>query len=169
MATPDMIVRRIQVALFCRINLQRKLGLADELSRRYSERFDGEPIIVPAVPNAPVGLPAFALHSTDGNRTLTVRSGRVDVGVQHDLESSLGIVDAVDGEADFVLDLVETLSEVDEVDDSVHRIGVLLSLVGEVDESAVDAVRRKFLAPGVNVGRRRFQVGFMDRLPWDSF
>ena len=60
----------------------------------------------PQAPNDPPGLPAFSLQSKDGNHTLTVSSRRVDVTSQYEPESLPIILDAVDNETDFILDLV---------------------------------------------------------------
>ena len=125
MTAPDMRIQRVQVALFCRINLEDKLTLAAELRRRNHERFDGEPIMFPPSPGATSGLPAFSLQSKDGNHTLTVSSHRVDAVSQYELASRPVILDAVANEKEFVLDLVATLSESEQVDGDVNRIGVL--------------------------------------------
>jgi hypothetical protein len=169
MTAPDMRIQRVQVALFCRINLEDKLTLAAELRRRNHERFDGEPIMFPPSPGATSGLPAFSLQSKDGNHTLTVSSHRVDAVSQYELASRPVILDAVANEKEFVLDLVATLSESEQVDGDVNRIGVLLSLGADLDDSAVGRIRSVFLAPGVSVGRRRLEIGVVDRLPWQDF
>ena len=169
MAAPDMRTRRVQVALFCQINLEDKLTLAAELRRKNQERFDGEPIMFPTTPNADPGVAAFSLQSKDGNRTLTVSSRRVDVASHYEPESSPVILDAIENERDFILDLVTTLSESEQVDGNVNRIGVLLAVIADIDDSDVDGIRSVFLAPGVTLGRRRFDVVFLDRMPWENF
>ena len=169
MAAPDMRIQRVQVALFCRINLEDKLTLAAELRRRNQDRFDGEPIMFPQTPNDPPGLTAFSLQSKNGNRTLTVSSRRVDVTTQYEPESLPVILDAVENEKDFILDLVTSLSESEQVEGDVNRIGVLLSCIADIDDSVVGGIRSVFLAPGVTLGRRRFEVVFLDRMPWQDF
>ena len=61
------------------------------------------------------------------------------------------------------------LSESEQVDGDVNRIGVLLSLVADIDDSAVGGIRSVLLAPGVTLGRRRFEVMFLDRMPWQDY
>ena len=169
MTAPDMRTRRVQVALFCRINLEDKLTLAAELRRRNQERFDGEPIMFPPTPDADPGVPAFSLQSKDGNHTLTVSSRRVDVTSHYEPESAPVILDAIEKERDFIFGLVTTLSGSEQVDGNVNRIGVLLAQVADIEDSYIDGIRGIFLAPGITWGRRRFDVVFLDRMPWDNF
>ena len=166
MAAPDLRVRKVQVALFCRINLNDKLTFAAELRRRNQEWFDGEPVMFP---NVASGRAAFSLHSRDGNRTLTASSRRVDVTAQYPAEPSPVITDAVDNETGLIRDLVATLQDMEQVEGNIDRMGILLSLGTDVDDSAVDEVRNIFLAPRVGLGQRRSEVMFLDTVTWEGF
>ena len=166
MAAPDMRIRKVQVALFCQVNLEDKLTFAAELHRRYQERFDGEPAMSP---NVSPGRPAFSLRSSDGSHTLTANSRRVDVTAQYPAESSLTIAEAIDNEAGLIVELVAALRELEQVEGNIDRMGVLLSLEdADVDDSAVDRVRNMYLAPGVALGQRRSEVMFLDTVPWEE-
>ena len=150
-----MHVRQCQVALFCQVNLE--------------DKFDGEPILIPAIPDSPPEIPGIVLQSKDGTSSLTVSSARVDITTRYEPGAFDNIPTLIESEKDFISTLAESLSRSGQVEGPIRRIGVIVSLAANTDDSTLSSIRARFLSQELQIGQHRTETGFLDRQSWDGF
>lgn len=161
-------INRSQFALFCQVDLEDKLTLAAALRNADRARFDGDPVFLPSVPDAPPEIPGIILQSRDGNKTLSVSSSRVDATASYDLAAFADIRSLMQTEAEFLVSLAETLSSSDQVNNSINRVGMMVALSANLGDSDLAHVRQQFLRAEFGLGQNRLELGFLDRQQWET-
>ena len=162
-------INRSQCAMFCRVDLADKLTLAAALRNSNPKRFDGEPMLLPSLPDAPPEIPGIVLSAKDGSASLSVSSTRVDTTLNHPQGSLWDIRSLVDKESSFFQSLAETLSTADQVQTGISRVGVVLTLNAHVDSDELAQIRNRFLNSHFELGQNRVDLRFLDRQMWEEF
>ena len=162
-------INRSQCAMFCRVDFADKLTFAAALRNSNPNRFDGEPVLLPSLPDAPPEIPEIVLSSKDGSTSLLVSSTRVDVTVNHAPEAFANYRALLEEDGSLFRSLAEVISKADQVQSAIGRVGIILALNANLNVSEVEQVRNRFLNSDFRLGQNRVELRFLDRQPWDKF
>ena len=162
-------IKRSHLVMFCLVDLNEKLSLAAALQNSNRNRFDGEPMLLPPLPDALPEVPGIVLQSKNGSASLTVSAARVDVAVNHPGGAFRTVRDLLGKEEAFFKRVAETLSSSDQVKNTFSRLGMILTISAQLDDSRLAQVRKRFLNPQLETGCHRIELGFLDRQEWGDF
>ena len=125
--------------------------------------------MLPVPASAAVEVPIIILTSRDGTSSLTVKPSRVDFQTIYDRGTFQTFEEVIERERSFIAGLTDTLSNADEIEEGITRVGVVLSATSLVDLDTLRDVRLNFLQESVSIGGHRSELGFLDKQTWGDW
>ena len=164
MQSDTLPLKSAQVTFFTRLDLTDKLAVATKLQTALAPLLDGEPLVMPAFPDAPPEIPQIVLRDAVATHQCLVTPARVDLAYVPSTSDNAEIpshhsIQTILEPAARLLSLIRT-----DLSSRVTRLGLVTQFQLQLDENAIDFARRHFLAPDAPTGRRALELSFLDRI-----
>ena len=145
------ILSDIQAVVFLSaVDLSNKVGLANEFIEKSERFFDGEPVIFPLPPDAPVEIPRIILRNRSNTYSLNIGVNRFDFFYNAPRESDqLPAGEINDVKEGFLNNLRMILVSIKDITaGKITRVGHNMTLLHQTDGTALELVREKYLKDG---------------------
>jgi hypothetical protein len=159
------VLRSVQCAFFTRLDLSDKLHIGSVLRAELQDVLDGEPLVLPAFPDAPPQIPQLILRSKDQSHECTVSSARVDfrhAGQAGDSAAQAGVEHHLEIAKRLHLAICQKLLA------RVTRVGVATQFEARLSEQASLFIRDRFLKAEAPPGSREVQLAVLERQTWSD-
>jgi len=168
MTSHDLALKSAQVTFFTRVDLTEKLSVATKL-RTALTLFDGEPLVLPAFPDAPPEIPQIVLRNKATTFQCVVTPVRIDLAYVRQPEDQ-PVPSSPQNSLQTVLDPAPILLSAihNELSSRVTRLGLVTQFEVQLSEDANDFVRGHFLCTGAPPGDRALELSFLDRIQFAS-
>lgn len=159
----DFLLRSLQAAIFGTIDIRDPLEVGHHVRSATGDLLDGEPLVLPLPPDAPLEIPRIVLKSKDERYSCNVSGVRLDL-FYRDKDPSRKWVDLRDEYLQYLVATSHTLVET--LQATITRLGSVAEFEVPIEISPSLAMRRAYLKEGILPGEHEIQLGVLLRQSW---